>query len=71
MKDLLYILVGLAGAGVALWQFFAYTAQPKNSPTFSYMPIVFTAIGVIIALVCGALFMSGRVNRTEEIHITD
>lgn len=69
MKNLLYVVVGLIAIGVAIWQFTMFVGQPKNSA--SYMPIVIAVICGIVALVCGALFMSGRVNRTEEIHITE
>lgn len=69
MKNLLYVVVGLVAIGVAIWQFTVFVGQPRNSA--SYMPIIVAVICGIIALVCGALFMSGRVNKTEEIHITE
>lgn len=69
MKNLLYVVVGLIAIAVAIYEFTVFIGQPKNSA--SYMPIVVAVICAIVALVCGALFMSGRVNRTEEIHITE
>lgn len=69
MKNLLYVVIGLAAIAVAIWQFTTFVGQPKTNA--SYMPIVVAVICGIIALVCGALFMSGRVNRTEDIHITE
>lgn len=69
MKNLLYVVVGLVAIGVAIWQFTMFVGQPKNSA--SYMPLVMAGVCAVIALICGALFMSGRVNRTEDIHITE
>lgn len=69
MKNLLYVVIGLVAIAGAIWQFTAFVGQPKN--TASYMPIVFAVACGIVALVCGALFMSGRVNQTEDIHITE
>jgi hypothetical protein len=69
VKNLLYVVVGLIAIGVAIWQFTIFVGQPKNSA--SYTPIIVAVVCGIIALTCGALFMSGRVNRTEEIHITE
>lgn len=71
MKNLLYVVVGLIAIGVAIWQFLTFTGQKGSATTVSYTPVIIAGICAVIALVCGALFMSGRVNRTEEIHITE
>ena len=69
MKNLLYVVVGLIAVAGAIWLFTMFIGQPKNNA--SYMPIIGAVGCAIVALVCGALFMSGRVNRTEDIHITE
>ena len=72
MKNMLYVVIGVIAIAVAIWEFKVFINQPsKNSADFSYVPIIIAAIGAIVALICGALFLSGRVNRTEEIHITE
>ncbi len=69
MSSMLYLVVALVAIGVAVWQFLEFTRQPANN--VSYIPIIIAIISAIVALVCGALFMSSRVNKTEEIHITE
>ena len=69
MKNMLYVVIGLIAIAVAIWQFIVFTRQPPNN--VNYTPIIIAAVCAVAALICGALFMSGRVNRTEEIHITE
>lgn len=69
MKDLLYAVLGLGFIGVAIWQFITFIGQPKNN--VNYTPVIIAGICAVVALVFGALFMSNRVNRTEDIHITE
>jgi hypothetical protein len=67
VRDMLLAVVALASAGVAIWQIIAYF-QNKGDVI---MHFVVAAICAVIALVCGGLFLSKRVNKTEEIHITE
>ncbi len=69
MKDLLYAVVGLIAAAVAAYEVYAFLSQRASN--VSHTPIYVAVIAAIIALVCGGLFLSNRVNRTEEIHITE
>ena len=69
MKDLLFAIVALIAVGVAIWQFIVFVGQPPRN--VSYTPIIIAAICALIALVCGGLFLSGRVNKTDDIHITE
>jgi len=69
VKDLLYAIVALIAVGIAIWQFIVFVGQPPRS--VSYTPIIVAAICALIALICGGLFLSGRVNKTDDIHITE
>lgn len=69
MKDLLYVVIGLVAAGVAIWQFIVYIGQKANNVSSTH--IIVAAVCALIALICGGLFLSGRVNKTEDIHITE
>ena len=71
MKDLLYAVVGLIAAGVAVWQIYTFVNQGAKSDSADYSHIIIGAVCAIIALICGGLFLSNRVNRQEEIHITE
>ena len=71
MKDLLYAVVGLVAAAVAVWQIWMFVNQGVRSSDASYTHIIVGVVCAIIALVCGGLFLSNRVNRQEEIHITE
>ena len=69
MKDLLYAVVGLIAAIVAAYEVYVYLGQKASS--VSHTPIYIAVGAAIVALICGGLFLSNRVNRTEEIHITE
>lgn len=69
MKDMLYAVIALIAIAVAVWQFIVFVGQPARS--VSYTPIIIAGICALIALVCGGLFLSGRVNKTDDIHITE
>ena len=71
MKDLLYAVVGLIAAGVAIWQIWEFVNQGVRSVDANYSHIIIGVICAVVALICGGLFLSNRVNRQEEIHITE
>ena len=68
MKDVVSLVVGLAAAGVAIWQgiVFFKTSGAQSGGTHA----IYSGIAIVIAIICGAIFFSGRVNKEEEIHIT-
>lgn len=72
MKDLLYAVVGLIAAAVAAYGIYSYLTQkvPRGAEADHTWMIV-GVISAIVALICGGLFLSNRVNREEQIHITD
>lgn len=69
MKDMLYAGGGLLSVVVAAFFMWRYLSQPRGD--VSNMPFIIAIIFGILALVCGAMFLSGRVNKQEEIHITE
>lgn len=69
MKDLLYAGLGLLSAAVAAYFMWSYLSQKASEA--SSTPFILFAIFGVLALVFGALFLSGRVNKQEEIHITE
>jgi hypothetical protein len=68
MKDMLYAVLGLISAIVAIWQVTVYLGQKASA--VSNTPIIIAVVCGIIAIVLGGLFLSGRINKQEEIHIT-
>lgn len=63
---MLYALLALVTAiitGGAVWY---YISQAENT-----LYIVIAIISAILTVVFGSLFLSGRINKTEDIHITE
>lgn len=65
MKDTLYALLGLIAAALAAY--FFYSFQKNDSSNSLIIGIIFA----LVAVVFGGLFMFGKVNQHEEIHITE
>lgn len=66
MKDMLYALLALVAAIAAAFSFYKYTSSDDNK-IFLVGAIVF----VLATIALGGLFLSGRVNKNEDIHITE
>lgn len=66
MKDMLYALLALVSAVVAAFSFYKYTSSDDNK-VFLIAAIVF----ILATIALGGLFLSGRVNKNEDIHITE
>ncbi len=66
VKDMLYALLALVSAILAAFSFYKYVSGGGQT-----MYIAGTIIFVILTVVLGGLFLSGRVNKNEEIHITE
>ena len=66
MKGTLNGLLALVSLIITIVSFVFYQRSGDNKMWF-ISAIVF----LILTLVFGALFLSGRVNKTEEIHITE
>ncbi len=67
MKNLT-IVVSIAAAIFAIYEFyvFGYTGGSQGGQSHLYMAIA----GIVVALIFGIIFFVGRVNKEEEIHIT-
>ena len=66
MKDMLYAILALVSAVAAAFSFYRYVSGPGET-----LYIVLAIIFAIITVVLGGLFLSGRVNKAEDIHITE
>ncbi len=66
MKDMLFAVLALITALIAAFFFYRYVKSDEYTPF-----IVVAIISVILTIVFGGLFLSGRVNKTEDIHITE
>jgi len=67
VKGMLNGLLALVCLAVAAWSFYTYTKTEPPNNLYIIMAIVFG-----IAMVAfGGMFLSGRVNKTEDIHITE
>lgn len=66
MKDMLYALLALVSAVLAAFSFYKYVSGGGET-----MYIAGAIIFVLLTVVLGGLFLSGRVNKNEDIHITE
>lgn len=66
MKGLLNGLLAVVSLLVAATTFYLYTTSGDNK-----LYLVGAIVFLVIGLGLGGLFLSGRVNKTEDIHITE
>ena len=66
MKGMLNGLLALVCLALAAWSFYTYTTTAQNN-----LYLILAIIFAILMVVFGGLFLSGRVNKSEEIHITE
>ncbi len=67
MKDMLYAVLALITAILAATSFYAYTSGGGANTLY----IVAAIVCIILTVILGGLFLSGRVNKKEDIHITE
>lgn len=70
MSNLLYGLIALISFAVAIWLFLRDRGVDKGADG-SLTPLIIAIILIVIGIIFGGLFLAGRVNKTEEIHITE
>ncbi|HJQ33138.1 MAG TPA: hypothetical protein VJ866_13200 [Pyrinomonadaceae bacterium] len=74
LKSVLLWVVGLAAAAVAAWQFYLFVAFRDSRGALDAQgggANLWLAIGAaVVACVCVCYGIFGRINQTEEFHIT-
>ncbi len=66
MKDMMFAILALVFALAAA--FFFYSMRAEGS---SVINMVLAVLFLILTAICGVLFLSKRVNKGEDIHITE
>lgn len=66
MKGMLNGLLAVISIIIAAGSFYKYT-QSGDEKIFLVVAIVFLLVGIAL----GGMFLSARVNKTEDIHITE
>lgn len=69
VKDLLYAGGGLLSAAIAAYFMYSYVSQPRGEQTST--PFIIAIVFGLLALALGIMFVLGKVNKQEEIHITE
>lgn len=69
VKDMLYAVLGLLSAAVAAYFMYSYISQKASEATST--SFIIAIIFAIAAIALGTLFVLGKVNKQEEIHITE
>jgi FtsH-binding integral membrane protein len=67
VKDMLFAVLALITAVIAAGSFYFYTRPGGDNKLYLAVCILF----VLMTLVFGGLFLSGRVNKNDDIHITE
>lgn len=67
MRNMLYALLALIAAAIAAYFLFDFQHDKVGNSSSLIMGIIFA----LVAVVFGGLFMFGRVNQHDEIHITE
>lgn len=66
MKGMLNGLLALVCLAIAAWSFYTFTTTSQNN-----LYLILAVVFAILMIVFGGMFLSGRVNKSEEIHITE
>jgi hypothetical protein len=67
LKNALAVIVGLLALGYGIYQFYLFVNSGEVGGSHH---LWFAIGGAAIAFVCGLVYFLGRVNKEEEIHIT-
>ena len=71
MKNAIYILLGLVAAVIGVWQIYGYMESvTKANPSGNMTSLIVAIVCIIAALAFVGLFLAGRVNKEEGLHIT-
>jgi uncharacterized membrane protein len=66
VKDMLFAVLALVSVVIAAGSFYFYVNRGGQT-----IYIVAAILFVILTVVLGGLFLSGRVNKNDDIHITE
>lgn len=66
----MYALLALVSLAVAIGSFYFYV-KPNSGEEANTLYFVVAAVFLLLTLIFGGLFLSSRVNKTEDIHITE
>lgn len=67
--NLLYGLVALVSFIAA--GYLILSGGGGDAANKSMTPLIIGIVLIVVGIVCGGLFLAGRVNKTEDIHITE
>jgi len=65
VKDMLFAVLALVTAVGAVFSWLQYTSTANN------LFLVLFGVLIVATIALGAMFLSGRVNKKEDIHITE
>lgn len=68
MKDSLFAILALLSAVAAGYFFYSFQTAGDDG---SSMPLILAIVFALLAVGFGAYYMFNRVNRHEEIHVTE
>ena len=68
MKDVVLLILCVGTAIGAIVEFWRWLQVPPNQS--APVTLIISIVCLVIAIVCGLLFLIPRVNKEEEIHIT-
>lgn len=68
MKDTLFALLGLVFAIAAVFSFYTFQSGGEQANTLF---MILGALFALLAVACGVMFMTKKVNKGEDIHITE
>lgn len=68
LKDILSLVIGIAAAIFAIYEFVKFLQTPGAQSGTNHA--IWAGVGAVVAVICGVIFFVGRVNKEEEIHIT-
>ena len=66
MRDMLFALLGLLAAGAAGFFFYRFQNSADDSTN-----LILGIVCTLVAIGFGAFFMFSRVNRHDDIHVTE
>ncbi len=67
MKDILFAILAAVFAALAAFFFYSFQIQEDEG----LMNMILGGLFIVLAVVCGVLFMTKKVNKSEDIHITE